>query len=164
MSILQKIRFGAAIVLICAIFLPLSQCSQHGDGEALKTPQALAHARHFFPTSDKDFAYEYGIKDLDLSLRGVLTLVAFVWPLGFAIWGLRLERSRFLWIFYTAELLLCAGTIYWVTALTLGGRWLYGAYVAEVAIGIFAIASLISLVAAIRKSRSIIRDGSPSRP
>jgi hypothetical protein len=150
MSILQQIRLGAAIVLLCAIFLPLSQCSQHGDDSA-PTPQALSHARHFFPRSDTDYQYQYGVKGLGLSLRGVLTLIAFVWPLGFAIWNRRFgQPPRFWWIFYGGELLLCAGTIYVVGALTLGGRWLYGAYVGEVAISIYACTSLILIFDRIR--------------
>jgi hypothetical protein len=150
MSALRTIRLSMAIVLICAIFLPLSQCSQHGNDSA-PTPQALSHARHFFPRSDTDYQYQYGVKDLDFSVGGVLTLIAFVWPLVFAIWSRRFgQPPRFWWIFYGAELLLCAGTIYLVGALTLGGRWLYGAYVGEAAISIYACTSLILIIDRIR--------------
>lgn len=152
MSTLQKIRLGAAIVLLCAIFLPLNQCSsQSGSTE---TPQALAHARHLFPRSDKDFSYQYAIKQIGFSLGGTLTLIAFAWPLAFAIWSRKSRLRRFWWIFYTGELLLCSGTAYWVCALTqefVGEvRWLYGFYVAEAAIAIYACTSLIVVVDRIR--------------
>jgi hypothetical protein len=156
MSILQKIRLGAAIVLLCAIFLPLSQCAFHGA--STDTPQAFAHARHLFPRGDDDFKYQYGITELvtgfmrprENGLLGALTLTAFLWPLGFAIWSRKSRFPRFWWIFYTGELLLCAGTAYWVHALTQGGRWLYGAYVGEVAIAIYACTSLTVIVDRIR--------------
>jgi hypothetical protein len=156
MSILQKIRLGAAIVLLCTIFLPLSQCSSRGGDT--ETPQAYAHARHLFPRSDDDFKYQYGITELatgfmrprEDGLLGALTLTAFLWPLAFATWSRRPRLRRFWWIFYTGELLLCAGTAYWVHALTQGGRWLYGAYVGEIAISIYACTSLIFIVDRIR--------------
>ena len=150
MAILQKIRLVAAIVLVCAIFLPLSQCSRQGNS-ASWTPEALAHSRHLFPRSDKDFDYYYGIGSLqaafmspkDYGMNGALTLIAFLWPLGFAIWSRKSKLTRFWWIFYAGELLLCAGTAYWVYTLTFGGRRLYGFYVAEAAIAIYASTTLV---------------------
>jgi hypothetical protein len=139
-----------AIVLIGTIFLPLSQCSQHDADHTLSTAQALAHARHLFPRSDNDFQYQYAIKVLDFSLSGVVTLIAFAWPLASAILSRRRREARFSWIFHFVELLLCAGTIYWISALTLGGRWLYGAYVGEVAISVYACTSLIFIVDRLR--------------
>lgn len=146
MSALHKIRLSLAIVLIGVIFLPLSQCSQHGDDRAPITPQAFAHARHLFPRSDNDFQYQYAVKDLGFSSSGVVTLIAFAWPLASVILSRKRREARFWWIFHFVELLLCAGTIYWISALTLGGRWLYGAYVGEVAISLYACTSLIFIV------------------
>ena len=156
MSTLHKIRLAMAIVLVCAIFLPLSQCSSPSG--RTETPQAYAHSRHLFPQSDNDFQYHYGIKYLVIGfmspredgLLGALTLTAFLWPLAFAIWSQKSRLPRFWWIFYTGELLLCAGTAYWVHALTQGGRWLYGAYVGEAAISIYACTTLISIFDRIR--------------
>jgi hypothetical protein len=156
MSILQKIRLGAAIVLLCAICLPLSQCAFDGGGT--DTPQALAHARHLFPRSDDDFGYYYGIEYLqaafvspkDYGVNGALTLIAFVWPLGFAVWSRKSKLRRFWWIFYTGELVLCAGTGYSVCGLALGTRWLYGFYVAEAAIAIYACTTLILILCRLR--------------
>lgn len=150
MSTLQKIRLGAAIVLLCAIFLPLSQCSQGGAGST-ETPQAFAHGRHVFPRSDNDFSYNYGIKRVVVGfispredgLAGALTLIAFAWPLALAIWSQKSGLHRFWWMFYTGELLLCAGTVYWVHTLTQSGRLLYGFYVAEAAIAIYTTATLV---------------------
>ena len=162
MSTFHKIRLAVAIVLVCAIFLPLSQC--HNNGVALPTPEALAHARHFFPQDGGGFQYYYGIEYLqaafmspkDLGLNGALTLIAFVWPLAFAIWSRKSKLPRFWWISYTGELLLCAGTGYWVYVLTLSGRWLYGFYVAEGAIAIYASTTLISIVDRVRRWRRSI--------
>ena len=164
MSILQKIRLGAAIILVCAIFLPLSQCSFHDYPGDINTPQALAHARHLFPRGDNDFQYYYGIEYLQAALvspkgntvNGALTLIAFLWPLAFAIWSRKSTLPRFWWIFRSGELLLCAGTAYWVYTLTVGGRWLYGFYVAEAAIAIYACTTLILIVDRIRNRRAAV--------
>jgi len=148
MSILEKIRLGAGIFLVCAIFLPLSQCSRSGDKNDSWTPQALSHSRHFFPENGDGFKYQYPIKRLiagfknpkDNGVALLLTLIAFLWPLGFAIWSRQSKFSRFWWIFYSGELLLCVGTGYWVYVLAFGrdARWLYGFYVAEGAVAIYA--------------------------
>lgn len=161
-SVLPKIRLGAAIILLCAIYLPLSQCSRNGENLKPPTTQALAHSRHLFPRSDSDYEYQYAIKDViavgtnpkDNGLRGVMTLVAFLWPLGFAIWSSKSEFPRFWWIFFAGELLLCAGTAYWIYALAYGtsGRWLYGGYVAEGAIAVYAITTLAAIGKRLRKS------------
>jgi hypothetical protein len=153
MSILQKIRLGAAIVLVCAICLPLSQCSSNGESVKPPTAKALAHAGHLFPRSDKDFQYQYGIKCLQLAfmnpkdygLNGALTLIAFLWPLAFVVLDKKSRGRRFWWTWSVTALLLCAGTAYWIKALTLDGRWLYGAYVGEAAIAIYASTALVTI-------------------
>jgi hypothetical protein len=160
MTILQKIRLGAAIVLICAIFLPLSQCSRSGDKNDSWSPRAFAHSRHFFPQDGDGFEYQYAVKNLTAGFTNpkeygvslLLTLTAFLWPLGFAIWSRKSKLSRFWWIFYSAELLLCAGTGYSVYALALGRgvRWLYGFYVAEGAVAIYAGTALILIANRLR--------------
>jgi len=86
----------------------------------------------------------------DYGLNGTLTLIAFLWPLVFVVWDKRFRRNRFWWIWSVTALLLCAGTAYWVSALTLEGRWLYGAYVGEVAISIYACTTLIFIFDRIR--------------
>ncbi|HST29663.1 MAG TPA: hypothetical protein VLK27_02345 [Chthoniobacterales bacterium] len=158
----RKIRLGAAIVLICAIFLPLSQCSQNISGGGpktdVRTPQAFAHSRHLFPQSNAEYEYQYGIHFVHVGFTDPkdnytaagLTLIAFLWPLGFAIWSRRSKFPRFWWIFYSIELLLCAGTIYWIWALTMGGRLLYGFWVAEGAITICTITTVIVIIARLR--------------
>jgi hypothetical protein len=163
MSILKHIRLGAAIVLVCTVFLPLSQCSSGGVNDT-RSPRAFAHSRHLFPQSDNDFQYQYGIKYLqgafmspkDYGVNGALTLITFLWPLAFVALDKRFGRSRFWWIWSVTALLLCAGTAYWLKALTLDGRWLYGAYLGEIAIAIYACASLILTINRLRgRSRSV---------
>jgi hypothetical protein len=153
MDLVRKIRRIAAVVLVCSIFLPLSQCARHDEGVNPPSQKAVAHARHLFPRSDADFEYQYAIKNLDFSLRGALTLVAFFWPLPFLWWDAALRRKRFWWLFVVLELLLCAGTIYWVDVTTMEGRWLYGAYVAESAIAIYAATIVWLAIGEIRERR-----------
>lgn len=160
MAFLQKIRLSAAIALVCAIFLPLSQCSEHGT-RATRTPEALGHSRHFFPRDGDGFSYQYAIKSVIAGLKNpkdnglalLVTLIAFLWPLGFAIWSRQSEFARFWWVFYSVELLLCAGTGYLVYSAAFGrdARWLYGFYVAEGAVAIYASSALILFAHRLRR-------------
>jgi hypothetical protein len=152
MSVIHKVRFAGAVVLLCTMFLPLSQCSRHGDNSAPPTAQALAHSHRLFPQSDNDFDYEYAIKELGFSWKGLLTLVAFGWPLCFVLWSRKFRRSRVWWLFCLIELLLCFGTIYWLTVLTFGGRWLYGGHLASIAVAVYGSGALASLLFGIRRA------------
>jgi hypothetical protein len=139
---------AAAVVLICAIFLPLSQCA--GPKTNVWSPAAFAHSRHLFPQNDGDYLYQYAsnfVRDgfanpKDNGLIAAVTLIAFLWPLGFAIWSRISRFPRFWWI----ELLLCAGTAYWIWALRMRGRSLYGFYVAEGAIAIYVVTTVIVII------------------
>jgi hypothetical protein len=113
-QVLRRVRFVAAILLIGALFLPLSECS------LLRNDNSWG------------YGYEYIYSSVGVTV-GAATVLAFFWPLIFVL----LLRKRFgfrLRVFFQLlELLLCAGTIYWFNALAGGGKWLYGAYVGVVA-------------------------------
>jgi hypothetical protein len=89
---------------------------------------------------------------MEFSPRGILTLIAFVWPVAFIFLFRKFEGRRFAWLLYLSELLLCAGSVYWLTILTTDSRWLYGAYVVSVALGLYALAVLASLFGLIRNA------------
>jgi hypothetical protein len=161
MLTLRKIRLTAALALICAMCLPLSQCSKQKDA---RHPQATKSiSQQLFPRSDDLFSYEYAVSELGFTPRGALTLLAFTWPILFIVIGSKLSEWHFSWILYLLELLLCGGTIYWLCGLTLFGGWLYGAYVVFVSIVIFGCTALISLFYATRtiliRRRSLTQKG-----
>lgn len=150
MSILQRIRLIAAIVLVVAIFLPLSECSRT-ENKTIEPPRHTI-AQWFFPRDNENFSYSYVVGVIRASSwqAGTFGSVALLWPLAAFLFDRKLARKRFGWLIYILELALCFGTIYWLWLFTAMGRWLYGAYVVAVAAGIFACATLILLVLSIR--------------
>ncbi|MDQ2868610.1 MAG: hypothetical protein M3R59_09420 [Verrucomicrobiota bacterium] len=143
---LQRLRVLAAALLLVSIFLPLSECSRH-EHSAARQPVSLA--QRLFPQGNADFDYQYGYKVVGVSLMGILTIVAFSWPILFLVCFARWpRRRRFLWL---AELLLCAGTLYWIHALSLGGKYLYGAYVAAISVVAFGFGTVMLWRRAVRQ-------------
>ncbi|MBA3963869.1 MAG: hypothetical protein H0X40_18485 [Chthoniobacterales bacterium] len=131
MSNLRKIRFAAAIVLLGAIFLPLSECERGGHHAR---PSTKTIAQRFFPQTNEAFTYEYGCRHIGFTVSGGLTLLAFAWPLISLLAVRKPVRFPLRLGLQLLELLLCAGTIYWLNILTMGGRWLYGIWVALTAV------------------------------
>ena len=139
MPMLRKLRLAAAVVLICTIFLPLSECSQ-GPNHPQVVQKSFAQVLH--PQSNADFSYQYGYHSLEFSLMGLLTLIAFVWPLALLLVVRRSFGPRMKWTVRIVELLLCAGTIYWLDVISyrsFGATWLYGEYVGLCAVTAFAL-------------------------
>lgn len=154
MSIWQRIRLTCAIVSILALFLPLSQCQRHKEDVPFGKPKTFPE--NVFPQDNDDFIYQYPIAMMKPSTwqGGSMALVALGWPLVmFLITRKRLER-RFVWIFHVIEVLLAAGTLYWLKLFTAMGEWLYGAYVVCVAIAGYALTSIVLLIKRIR-SRAV---------
>jgi len=134
---LRKLRLTASIVLLCAVFLPLSECSQ---GENHSQPAQKSVAQRLYPQSNTDFSYQYGYRSIGFDTMGLLTVLAFGWPLAFALFVRRNLQPRMKWTFRILELLLCAGTIYWLDVLSFhsfGATWLYGEYVGVIAVAVF---------------------------
>lgn len=132
--------------MLAAFFVPLSQCSHGGKANA-PPPPAKTGWQKIFPRSDAQTEYDYGAKHVDLSLHGGLTLVAFGWPFVLALVGRRARGKRRAWILYGVELLLCAGTIWWIYAVTEGATRLWGAYCVFALTSVYAVAALLDLAA-----------------
>jgi hypothetical protein len=142
------------ILMIAALFVPLSECSRGGKTPPTPSPpRPLMHK--VFPRRDAQTDYDYGATRLGLSISGVATLVAFGWPLALALLNRRIAGKRRAWILYVLELLFCAGTIYWVYAATLVGTRLWGAYLVFALTIAYAIATLLDLAASWR--RKVVR-------
>jgi L-lactate permease len=138
---IRRLRVGAAIVLLGAVFLPLSECSRR---ENHPPPNPTTVGQKLFPQTNPDFAYQYAFRVIDFSVAGVLTVVAFVWPLLFVLVVDQRRGSRLRRTFLVIELLLCAGTLYWAHAIMLGGTWMYGAYLVLAAVVLFGCTTLAS--------------------
>ena len=148
MSTLQKIKRTAAIVLLCAALLPLSECSTDSGDPRPPAPKSLSQM--LFPVSHDNFFYMYAILSiLSFTWAGAVTALAFTWPFILSIFYRKFPESR-LWIIHSLEVLLCGGTIYWVVYVLAIGHWLYGIYVLFLAILIYGCGSLFSLIHPLR--------------
>lgn len=139
--------------MLAALLTPLSECSRGNKANALPPP-AKTGWQKIFPRSDSHTDYDYGATRLDLSLGGALTLVAFAWPIGLAIVGRRVRGKRRAWLFHILEILLCAGSIYWIYAITEAGTRLWGAYFVFAIIGVYALATLRDLFGSVSGTSS----------
>jgi hypothetical protein len=137
------------VLMIAALFVPLSKCS-HGAKENDVPPPAKTGLQKIFPRDDPRTDYDYGVKRLAPSTYGALTLVAFGWPLAVALLGRRARGKRFVWLLYVLELLLCAGTIWWIYPLSDSARFLWGTYFVWVLVSTYAIAALLDLGTSLR--------------
>ncbi len=134
---IRKLRLAAAILLVCAVFLPLSECSQD-EKHPQAAPKSVVQRIH--PQSNAQFSYQYGYRSIALDLSGLFTVIAFGWPLAFALAVRRNLHPRTKWVFRILELCLCTGTIYWLDVLSFhgfGATWLYGAYISVISVAVF---------------------------
>lgn len=138
---MQKLKLTLGILMVAALFTPLSQCS-HSRKENSLPPPLKTGWQKIFPRSDEYANYDYGATRLEASLGGVLTLLTFAWPLGLAFVGRRVRGKRRAWIFYALELLLCAGSAWMIYAISEGGTRLWGAYFAFALVTLYALAAL----------------------
>lgn len=138
--------------MICALFVPLSECSRGGQRSGTPPPRSKTLVQKIFPRSDGQTDYNYGATRLGPSINGVLTLIAFGWPMLFALLNRRLAGKHFIWILYVFEILLGAGTIYWIYAVTEGGRRLWGAYLVCALTTIYVVAALADLGKSLSRS------------
>jgi len=135
--------------MIAALFAPLSQCS-HGGKENAAPPPAKTGLQKIFPRSDAQTDYDYGATRIAPSLNGGLTLVAFTWPLVLALLERRGQGRRRVWLLYGLEILLCAGTIWFIYALTEPSTRLWGAWFVFALTSAYAIAALADLGTSLR--------------
>ena len=55
-------------------------------------------AQRLFPRSDNQTTYTYAVGELEFSQRGVLTLLAFTWPLPLLLAGRKWKTARLAWL------------------------------------------------------------------
>ena len=109
---MQKLKLTLGILMVAALFTPLSQCS-HSRKENSLPPPLKTGWQKIFPRSDEYANYDYGATRLEASLGGVLTLLTFAWPLGLAFVGRRVRGKRRAWIFYAIGA--CMPATYFIT-------------------------------------------------
>jgi len=103
--------------------------------------------QQIYPQSTNDVSYQYAYKSVALDGWTAFTIIAFAWPLLFLFLARRGLSGKKMWVFRVVEVLLAAGSIYWINILTYhsyGATWLYGAYVAVVAVSVFALCGIVA--------------------
>ncbi len=141
---MRRLKLTLGVLMIAALFVPLSECSHGKKPETPPPPKTLA--QKIFPRSNSHTDYDYGAIRLAPSLNGALTAVAFGWPLALALCNWRVAGKRHAWIFFALEVLLGAATIYWVYFTTAPGIRLWGAYFVFALIIAYTIAALRDFV------------------
>lgn len=130
----------AAITLVISFFLPLSQCSvtppPEKEHQEVKSEVVYAYSAYEWP-----------------SLGSFATLAAFVWPLWFAFKGNKSPKM----LVSGLELLLCTGTGFMLVALTYVGSWLFGAYIAVLAICTYFLATVSQILMQLRSNAASIK-------
>ncbi len=124
----KYIKRIAAITLLCAFFLPLSQCTV-STSPGVETQQVSTEVTYVYS------AYKWP------SLGSFMALIAFFWPLGSF---LKSGGSASVMI-NSVELLLCAGTGFMLFALINIGSLLVGAYVAIASVTTYALATILQM-------------------
>lgn len=128
-----RIKRVAAVFLLIAFFLPLSQCTAETANPDTKTLErratvTYAYAAHEWPSVD-----------------AVATYGAFIWPLVFAVTGLVRPRPGYKLTTPLLEILFSAGSGYILLTLIIFRAPLYGWYIASASIGAYFIATLAGL-------------------
>jgi hypothetical protein len=130
----------AAIVLVVAFFLPLSQCTVEEQNPETRATELKVIV---------NYAYAH---DNWRSLDALATYAAFLWPLTLVIAGLVWPNLNQKLTIGVLELVFCAGSGFVLFALTFIGTLRYGAYLAGVSIGLYFVTTLVELVARARRS------------
>lgn len=138
MQLIIAVKRIAAIVLLLAFFLPLSQCSVMEKQSPGKASVPSVEVTYAYATYDEEFP------------TPVLAYVGFLWPLGFSIAGLLrppLMRRRGAAL---SEMVLCVGSGYVLYVLASWGETRYGAYVAATAIGLYFVSASADVAIRVR--------------
>lgn len=150
---MRRLKLTLGILMIAALFVPLSECSRGGKTSSTPTPPRTL-LQKVFPKSDAQTEYDYGAARLGPSINGIATLVAFGWPLALALLNWRMAGKRRAWILYVFEFLLCAGTLYWLHLATSIGTRLWGAYLVFALTVAYAIAALFGIWTGLRPRKT----------
>ena len=141
---LRKVRLAAALILLAAAFLPLSECSQ-GPNHPASSSKTIG--QRIYPQSTSDVSYQYAYQSVALDGFTAFTIIAFVWPILLLFLQRRATSGKRVWVFRVLEVLLSIGSIYWINVLTyhsFGATWLYGAYIAVAAVSVFAFCGIVN--------------------
>jgi hypothetical protein len=151
MKICLMIRRIAAILLLVALFLPLSRCSEQRSAEQTDVVQAGAENA----AASQTYRYYYAWTDFDvLSPASWLVFVAFLWPLPFLACEIAAKKreARIWWS--AAQLLLAGGAITLIYYRTFLNELWVGGYLAYFSLGGYSLALVAEIAAGIARKKN----------
>jgi hypothetical protein len=144
MTTLRWVRRAAALLLLAAMFLPLSRCSRQADGSAGTDGSEGAAVPH-------DYRYSYAWTDFNPRNAGSwLIFLAFLWPVPFVAREMDPRRRSPAWL-SAVQLLPAAGAGLLVHYRTFLEELWVGGYLAYIALGCYSAALLVEIAAAIAR-------------
>lgn len=147
MSAARRIRLIASFALLCALFLPLSECRK----DKSLTPPPFSLTQAVFPRDSAYASYTYPFQILKLDWSSAIWLLIFTWPFAILAVGLKWPRVHEFCFTHLLELTCCIGSSYFIYALAaLCGDPLYGFYVAMGSDVAYACVALWAIVGDIR--------------
>jgi hypothetical protein len=151
MKACRLIRRLAAALLLVALFLPLSRCSEQPPGD---TPGGDAAAGGAAPSAPTTSRYYYAWTDFDaLEPWSWLIFLAFLWPLPFlAHEALARGKAARIWV-NAIQIPLGAGSITLVYYRTFLHELWIGGYLAYIALGAYSLSLAAEIVLGIIMKR-----------
>lgn len=152
MNALKFLKSLAAVGLLIAFFLPLSQCTTPEKNISEKLPTQSARAAQATKVAQSDGIIYAARADKDDTLLTLTNGFAFFWPALFTLLVfLRPEVEQSLLV-RLSEILLCLGSAFILLRLTSLGTLLAGGYLGWSALGIYFAIALFNLIARIRRT------------
>lgn len=130
MKSIKIIKLLSAVLLLVAMFLPLSRCSRSE------------------PAPKKEIVYEYTYSWSHFDYRdpsSTLPVIAFLWPLPIVLYDIFGKKQWLKTFLSWLEPLLAVGSGYLLYLRTMFGELLFGGYVAYIALSAYFLVSIIAL-------------------
>jgi hypothetical protein len=139
LRVLRLVRQGATVLLLAALVLPLSRCSEQRNGDSADHGEGSSAYTYYYAWSDFD----------PLSPGSWLILAIFAWPVALVLFEVVSRRPASIWL-PAVQVLLFAGSLYVLYVRTFLYELWYGGYMAYAALSVCLLASLGELVLAVR--------------
>jgi hypothetical protein len=151
MKACRLIRRLSAALLLVALFLPLSRCSEQPPGD---TPGGGVAAGGAAPSAPTTYRYYYAWTDFKVSeISSWLLFLAFLWPLPFlAHEALARGKAARIWV-SAVQLPLGAGAITLIYYRTFLHQLWVGGYLAYIALGAYSLSLAAEIVLGIIMKR-----------
>lgn len=143
----EKLRYISALLLVCAFFLPLTQCSTSTSTSTVVPDEAseetTSSITHVFTPSDN-----FNFTEMD----SYLLLAIFFWPVLFFLLSFKLKK-----FFVYQDIFQIIGSLftgYFLFAWSSFGEWMFGLYVGFTGVAGLMVAAAQSLLTRVKNIRN----------